>query len=486
MSGFNRLIKNSIANIINGFSNVILGIVISPFLLHRLPVIDFSIWSLALQAGILIGIIGFGLQVTVGRFVALHVSDIGQIKKIILNSQLFAAFLAIITLFVVILIDFSFLKIFTDIPQSYAEQARLTMLLICGSFIINNLCSSYIGYFIGLERNDITAVLNVFFKTILGVGVVLTAKYGILTMAVTYFIINVINQLALFILYKNKTADAMVKVVRDYQLIRNIAYFYAGLLIWNVAQFLISGIGTFTVGKFSFNELAEFAVIMTLVNAVVGVVGAISNPIIQPIIRLHTAGRANCVEKLVTMLSAAFALTIFIGVTTSSYLAIYILRIWLGHDISAGLDITFTALLATYLIRMIAAPYGMMLVAYGKQLSISHLPLLEGLLNFLLSIYFVRQYGAIGIAYSTAISGISLMSYYAVKFFRESETKPKEVFASFICIPLLMALFIFYLRTVSNTYSLISIYIIQIVLVVIFSCCIIMLAKKIKLLLNTL
>ena len=65
MSGFKRLLKNSLSNIINGFSNVILGIVISPVLLHNLSKVDFSIWSLTLQVGVLIGIFGIGLQVTV-------------------------------------------------------------------------------------------------------------------------------------------------------------------------------------------------------------------------------------------------------------------------------------------------------------------------------------------------------------------------------------------------------------------------------------
>lgn len=51
MSGFNRLIKNAISNVINGFSNVILGIIISPLLIKILSINDFAIWSLALQVG---------------------------------------------------------------------------------------------------------------------------------------------------------------------------------------------------------------------------------------------------------------------------------------------------------------------------------------------------------------------------------------------------------------------------------------------------
>lgn len=68
---FNRLLKNSVANIINGFSNVILGIVISPFILVNLSLEQFSVWSLILQSGLFISLLGFGSQIAVGRYTSL-------------------------------------------------------------------------------------------------------------------------------------------------------------------------------------------------------------------------------------------------------------------------------------------------------------------------------------------------------------------------------------------------------------------------------
>ncbi|EHC1693340.1 flippase, partial [Escherichia coli] len=96
MSGFKRLLKNSLSNIINGFSNVILGIVISPVLLHNLSKVDFSIWSLTIQVGVLIGIFGIGLQVTVGRFVALHLNNQQKLQKTMHQSLFFVLLLSLV------------------------------------------------------------------------------------------------------------------------------------------------------------------------------------------------------------------------------------------------------------------------------------------------------------------------------------------------------------------------------------------------------
>ncbi|MGK7246292.1 oligosaccharide flippase family protein [Buttiauxella agrestis] len=439
MSGFNRLIKNSAANIINGFSNVIMGIIISPLLLHKLTTTEFSVWSLALQAGALIGIIGFGLQITVGRFVSLHRNDKHELRNIVFNSKIVSYVLAVLMLILVVIINHYYFSVFTAIPSEYQIQAKTTFLLICISFIINNISSVYLGYFTGIERNDITASVNLVFKTILGVFIVLMAKYGILAMSIVYFTINVINQIFFFYLFNKYVGKEKIIKSIDKSAVRKIAIFYIGLLIWNIAQFLISGIGTFTVGRFAFNELAAYVLAMTLINAVVGIIGAITSPLIQPMLRLHNAGKIQSLEKLVVSLSLLYAFIVFIAYFVSSHISGWILNLWLGHDLSEHIEVSFTLLLTAFLIRMIAAPYGMMLVAYGKQLSVSYLPLLEGVINFSLSVFFVKSYGAIGIAYATIISGMSIMIFYAFKFYRESETRNGLIFTSFLIVPLIIS-----------------------------------------------
>ncbi|EKR5593941.1 flippase, partial [Escherichia coli] len=117
MSGFKRLLKNSLSNIINGFSNVILGIVISPVLLHNLSKVDFSIWSLTLQVGVLIGIFGIGLQVTVGRFVALHLNNQQKLQKTMHQSLFFALLLGMVCLGGILFLAKFFFSFFPEVSE---------------------------------------------------------------------------------------------------------------------------------------------------------------------------------------------------------------------------------------------------------------------------------------------------------------------------------------------------------------------------------
>lgn len=483
MSGFKRLLKNSLSNIINGFSNVILGIVISPVLLHNLSKVDFSIWSLTIQVGVLIGIFGIGLQVTVGRFVALHLNNQQKLQKTMHQSLFFVLLLSLVCMGGIFFLAKFFFSFFPEVSET-STNAKHILILIGGSFVINNMFSPFVGYFTGIERNDITAGINILFKVILGTSILLLVHHGLEVIAWIYFAINTFNQLAFYILYKLKNRTQKINLSLDKNLFRTIVVFFSGLLVWNIAQFLISGIGTFIVGKYSFQELAGFAVLMTLVNAGVGILGAMINPIIQPMIRMHNLENNHHVELLVNKLIFIFSMIVFIGVFIAWFASVYILGVWLGYQQATNLHIMFSLLLTAYLIRMIAAPYGLMLVAYGKQLSIAWLPVLEGVLNFALSIFFVRIYGAIGIAYSTFISGVLIMAVYACKYQAEAEYKSKLIFISFLIIPMMIAICLISLVMTQSEIIHCVIYGIQVAFIIVFIIFLIKQVKSIKNLLN--
>ncbi|MCS6113306.1 polysaccharide biosynthesis protein [Shewanella baltica] len=215
--------------------------------------------------------------------------------------------------------------------------------------------------------------------------------------------------------------------------------------MWNVAQFLISGIGVFVVSIYDYSNLAYFVLAMTMVNAIVGLLGAIVNPIIQPIVKLNEAGNGFGVDRLVIALSMILSLVIFSGVNFSNYISIYVLELWAGKANGILVNNYFNMLLVAFSIRMVIAPYGMKLVANAKQLKIAHYPVIEGILNLILSIFFVKKYGAIGIAYGTTVSALVIICVYTVRFTLENVQRSffTSILLSFLLIPILSVVSVF-------------------------------------------
>lgn len=445
MSGFNRLIKNSLANIINGFSNVILGVVISPFLISILSLDEFSIWSICLQAGIAVSIFGVAGQITIGRFTSLakFKGNEKEFSRTINNYLNIIFYISIVFSFLIVLVAFNFNTVFPSVPKTLILESTIAFILVSSSFVIGIYATIFIGYFIGIEKNHVTANINLISRIGIGIGVVFAARYGIVAMALVYFLINILSYILMYFQFRKFELHSFSMGFEGK--LEELFKFLGGLTIWNVAQFLISGIGVFVVSIYDYSNLAYFVLAMTMVNAIVGLLGAIVNPIIQPIVKLNEAGNFFGVDILVIALSMIFSLVIFLGVIISNHISIYILDMWAGNDKGAVINSYFNLLLVAYSIRMVVAPYGMLLVAKGQQLKIAHYPILEGLLNLLLSLYFVDKFGAIGISYATIFSALVIMFFYAVKYRRESlaNVKNLSVYISFIFIPILSVASVF-------------------------------------------
>lgn len=447
MSGFNRLIKNSISNIINGFSNVILGIVVSPFILNNLTLEQFSVWSLILQFGLFISFLGFGAQIAVGRFTSLAKfnNDYALFRNTMSNSLVICFLSMSIAFFAIVcaVINFDFFIPLTKNDGSL--EYEISFIVVCVSFTLGLLSSIFSGYFTGIERNDIIATINLFSRVFLGFAIILSSRYGLLPMAVSYFVVNFISYTIIFLEFKKREKSRIILKISDGM--KALLSFCGGLAIWNLAQFFISGTGAFIVGKYDFQNLAYYILALTLINAVVGIAGAIINPIIQPVVKLNAKGLHNEVDNLVVKLSLLLSVLIFVGLNISHNVSEFVLNLWVGADKAGPTNQIFNFLLAAFSIRIVVSPYGMKLVAEGKQLRISHYPLLEGIINLLLSIFFVKEFGAIGIAYSTMCSALLLMIAYAYKFSSESALRYSMVKISmpFFIIPMLSLSSVFFL-----------------------------------------
>ena len=270
MSGFNRLLKNSVANIINGFSNVILGIVISPFLLQRLPIDSFSIWNLSIQVGAFFSLIGFGCQLTVARniTIAREKKDSLMEHHIIKNGVVLSSLGIFISCLLLILIYNNFYSLFSAVEGIEASEDKITFFVVAISFVIGLISSVFSGFFTGIERNDIPAMINLFSRVILGVFIVMSAQYGIKVMSYVYLVVNILSYLTIYIFYfvfRRSSGNKPSKDNCEYRFGKFFSYFI-GISVFNLASFMLVGLNGILVGKYAFNEFAYYSLGMSLVQ----------------------------------------------------------------------------------------------------------------------------------------------------------------------------------------------------------------------------
>ncbi|MBN3229616.1 MATE family efflux transporter [Pectobacterium brasiliense] len=421
MNNFYRLAKNSVANIINGFSNLIMGIVISPFLISRLTIDEFSVWSLILQIAAFFSLLGFGTQLAVSRYVTLaSVSNKqDEVRLTIRNGVKLSTISVAIAFLCLIAICFYFKEVFSDINYDKISNVEVSFFTVSCSFIFGLWSSVFCGYFSGVEKNEIPAVVNFISRFFIGAGVVYFSSYGILAMSVFYFFLNLLSYFAIFILYKK---ESQLLNVRNPTSgggggFKEFLSYCLGISVFNFSMFLITGFNSFLVGKFSFNEFAYYSLAMPLVLAAIGFLNAGIMPVLQPFIRLLKTEQHKKVADLTYILTVLILTLTIIVLIIAFYIGKPMLSLWIGGDLSEKTYGIFLTLLGANLVRMIGAPLGLVYIAEARQNEIMYLPLAEGMLCVLLSILLISRFdmGVYAIPIGVGFSAIVILFIYAFK-----------------------------------------------------------------------
>lgn len=414
---FNRLMKNSLANIVNGFSSVILGIVISPFLVRTLSVESFSVWSLLLQIGALFALLGFGSQLAVGRFITeTKIKDSSLDALAVLKNALLITFIGIgIGGILIFIIHHFFGLIFPDIDGALLYQAKIGFLYITFAYLVNVLSSVAIGYFVGLERNDIPAVINIIFRTLQGVGLVISAQYGLIIMATLYLAINIISCFVLFYLVNKQEALTAITRVDGSANFKVYVKYCAGLAVWNLSMLLVSGVDNIVIGRYDFSAVGIFAIASMFVTAYVGFIGAGVSPLIQPLIKLYKEEKHQSIERIMLVTTLLIFSINCIAILFTMTCSETILTLLYGEKYSPEMRLILILLVAVNALRLAGSSFSIVILSQSKHGKIALYPLLEGSLNLLFSLILVQEYGVYGVIAGTCIAAFIIMVIYSVK-----------------------------------------------------------------------
>ena len=72
MSHKRKVLQGSASNLARVLLSMLVSLVLPPFLVHRMSAAEYSAWVLILQLSAYVGLLDFGLQTAIGKFVAEH------------------------------------------------------------------------------------------------------------------------------------------------------------------------------------------------------------------------------------------------------------------------------------------------------------------------------------------------------------------------------------------------------------------------------
>ena len=387
--------------------NVVVGILLSPFILHRLGDTAFGIWVLIFSVTGYYGLFDLGIRSSVVRYVSKFTAtnDTEDLTKV-LNTSLFTyTCIGVFTLVVTLVVSVYVERLF-HIPADYQSTARKLLLLVGASVAVGFPLGIFAGVLEGIQKFYILYGTNIA-STLMRAALIvffLSRGYGLITVALITVVLPLITSIIRGIIALRLLHTPLGLRYVDRAIFREMANYggitfmiiLAGRLKFKTDEIVI---GTFL----SAAAITYFNIGARIVDYAVEVVTSLSAIFVPMSSQSEAKGDLARLRKIFIAGNRSCA---FIILPISAILIILgksVIEVWVGAKyVQASYPVLLIFTISCTLM-LVQSTSGRMLFGMGKHRTWAIVSLIEGVANLTLSIILVRPYGIIGDSLGTAI-----------------------------------------------------------------------------------
>jgi O-antigen/teichoic acid export membrane protein len=442
---------------------IVVGVFLSPYIVHRLGDEAFGIWVLIFSITGYYGLFDLGIRSSVVRYVAKYVAtDERDELNGLINTAIFSyGAIGIVALALTIGGAF-FLPSLFHISESLRGTARVLFLMVGTALSLGFPLGVFGGILEGLQRFYVVNCVSIVSTVVRASLIVITLRNGGGLLAVALVTVSI----PLLAAIVNCTVVLHLLPLRfgikyaDRHSFRRIANYSSTTFVIMVAWRLRFKTDAVVIGTFlSSAAITYFTFGARLIDYAIEVVGGMAQ-IITPM-SSHSSASGDMVQlrKIFVAGNRSCAFIIFPIAAMLFVLGKSIIAVWVGARYVATSYQVLLILLVPSTLMLAQAGSARTLLGMAKHRTIAMVTLMEGIANVILSIILVRRFGVLGDAAGTAIPllcttlwflprhmcrvlGLSLRTYL-----REAFLLPLN-----LTIPLIAALFLLQRWFVAHTY----------------------------------
>ncbi|MGD0568940.1 MAG: polysaccharide biosynthesis C-terminal domain-containing protein [Candidatus Sulfotelmatobacter sp.] len=387
--------------------NILVGIFLSPFILHRLGDAAFGIWVLIFSLTGFYGIFDFGIRSSiiryVSKFTATHDHDElnGLINTAMFTYTCVGALSQVITLVGCIYVD----RVFHVLPQ-FQSTARWLLFVVGTSVALGFPLGVFGGMLEGLQKFYIlnwTSVVSSLLRVVL-IVFYLNRGAGLLTVAV---ITVSLPLLASFV--RAALALRFLPVTFSWKYVernsfRHMASYSGVTFMIIVASRLRFKTDALVIGKFlGAAAITYFYAGSRLVDYSGEVVSSLAQIFVPMSSQSDASGNMNRLRKIFVAGNRACAFTTLPMAAVFIILGKSVIEVWVGKKyVAQGYPVLLT-LIGPYTLMLVQSASSRILFGMSKHGKFAAVTLIEGAANLILSILLVRPFGILGDALGTAL-----------------------------------------------------------------------------------
>jgi len=396
--------------------NVLVGLFISPYILHRLGDEAFGIWVLIFSVTGYYGLFDLGIRSSIIRYVAKYAAtgDHDQLNRLVNTAMFSYGGIGLIAMLITLTASFYVGSIFR-IPADFLTTARLLFLIVGSAVALGFPLGVFGGVLEGLQRFyllNFTSVSSTLVRALL-IVIALRHGRGLLTVALITAALPLLGALV------NGTVALRILPLHfsyrylDRASLRRIANYGGTTFMIIVAGRLRFKTDAMVIGTFlSSAAITYFAIASRLVDYAAEVVSSLAQIFVPMSSQSQATGDIARLRKILVAGNRACALIIFPISAILIILGKSVIEAWVGAKYVATSYPVLLVLLIPYTLMLAQAASGRTLWGMAKHRTLAWVVLIEGAANLILSIVLVRRFGIIGDAVGTAIPLTCTMIFF--------------------------------------------------------------------------
>jgi len=387
--------------------NILVGIFLSPFILHRLGDAAFGIWVLIFSLTGYYGVFDFGIRSSIIRYVSKYTAthDIEEVSRLICTSMFTYTCIGALSILIT-LVGCVYLDRFFHIAPDFRSTARWLLLVVGGSVALGFPLGVFGGMLEGLQQFYIlnwTNIVSALLRVVL-IVFFLNRGYGLLTVALITVGLPLVASQA-----RGMVALKLLPVIFSWKYVnratfRQMANYSAITFMIIVASRLRFKTDALVIGKFlGAAAITYFYAGSRLVDYAGEVLSSLAQIFVPMSSQSDAAGNIDRLRKIFVAGNRACALTMLPITAVFVIMGKSIIEVWVGQKyVAQGYPVLLTLIFA-YTLILIQSASARVLFGIGKHGKLAVVTLIEGIANLILSILLVRPYGIVGDALGTAI-----------------------------------------------------------------------------------
>lgn len=415
-----KIIKNTIYNSIGRIWRMLVLLLLIPYILHKLGVQAFAVWSLVFVVATYMSLLDFGIRTAFAKYIAEYhaKNDNGSVNAVVNCGLVFYVIMSVVILGLTLIVRHTIISLLKIPPYLHEESmfAIVGMVLISAA---NNTFGIFESILVGLQRMDIQNRILILasFLNVVGTFFFLENGYGIKGLVINYAIITVFT--ILLNLYFSHRLLPFVRIGFSWMNKKTFVKLFSygiKMQICNLAYIVHTQADKIILSHFlGLNFVAFYELGQRAANGIRMLPLLLLTALVPAISELDAVNDEKKLKDLYTRGSKYISLAVFPLIFLSIAIAPDFIRLWVGDKFSLAI-LTFQVLVIAYVLNVLTGMGTSVVRGIGRPEYETRYSVLTLVMQLFLSLTLIQIFGFKGVLISSLITAIVAAIYFLLTF----------------------------------------------------------------------